>query len=168
MHTLVCVGSNVNTDSNVYGLSSIEAVAEWMLFSSADAKYRAYVAVSDQTSTRLRDQISDYTGTFELSAIESKIFGINAEDVNALYWAYERYENLIGTMDSFFLEFRDQERLDYSAFFSGEREWDFGMAVGFMATACKLPQPKCMAWVCKIVSANLRGGLYEPYDPLDH
>lgn len=143
-------------------LSSIEAVTEFMLFTNAEAKYEAFVAVSEFEKWPLKKTMSSsYTDTSVLTEVESEIFGIDAAEVPALFWAYERYENLIGSMDAYFGEFADEERRDYPEFYH-EREWCFGRAVGFMVAACKLPQPQCMAWVCKIVAAEVRGGLYDP------
>lgn len=143
--------------------SDIQSVLDWSLFTSAEAKYQALVAVSENQGWQLKDRISHYTGTAELSKIESQIFDIDITEVPALAWAYERYENLIGMMDAYFGEFTDQERIDHPEFCgNGERDWSFDLAVGFMAKVCGLPGPKCLGWVCKIVSANLRGGLYDP------
>jgi hypothetical protein len=38
--------------------------------------------------------------------------------------------------------------------------WCFSQAVGFMKTVSGLPQPDCMAWVLKVVAAQVRCGLY--------
>lgn len=139
--------------------ADLQSVIDWMLFTSADAKYRALVAVTAEAP--LSETVSGYTDTLQLSEIESAIFGIEPADVPALYWAYERYENLIGSMDAYFGEFTDQERIDHPEFFRDERNWSFDHAVGFMAKVCGLPGPKCLGWVSKIVAANIRGGLYE-------
>jgi hypothetical protein len=139
--------------------ATLQAVLDWTLFTSADAKYRALVAVTDEMP--LSANVSGYTDTLKLSEIESAIFGIDASDVPALYWAYERYENLIGSMDAYFGEFTDQERLDHWKYFRGERVWSFDAALGFMVNACDLPAPKCWGWLCKIMAANVRGGLYD-------
>jgi hypothetical protein len=136
----------------------LQSVLDWPLFASADAKYRALVAVTEEAP--LSPNVSGYTDTLELSEIESAIFGIDASDVPALFWAYERYENLIGSMDAYFGEFTDQERIDHAEFYRGEREWSFDLALGFMVSVCKLPAPKCRGWLCKIIAANVRGGLY--------
>lgn len=140
--------------------ADLQSVLDWMLFTSADAKYRALVAVTAEAP--LSATVSGYTDTLELSEIESAIFGIEPSDVPALYWAYERYENLIGSMDAYFGEFTDQERIDHAQFYRGELEWSFDLALGFMVSVCKLPAPKCRGWLCKIIAANIRGGLYAP------
>jgi hypothetical protein len=139
---------------------TLQAVLDWTLFTSADAKYRALVAVTGEVS--LSETVSGYTDTLEISEIESALFGIDPSDVPALYWAYERYENLIGSMDAYFGEFTDEERLEHGKFFKGERVWSFDAALGFMVHACNLPAPKCWGWLCKIMAANIRGGLYDP------
>ena len=148
----------MNTTILPTNAKDLQSVIDWMGFTTADAKYQALVATSHQQDWQLTDSISHYTGTDELSKIESEVFGIDASEIAALFWAYERYENLIGSMDAYFGEFVDEERREYPQFFH-EGEWCFGRAVGFMVTACKLPQPECMAWVCKIVAAGVRGGL---------
>jgi hypothetical protein len=137
----------------------LQSVIDWPLFTSADAKYRALVAVTEETS--FSPGISGYTDTLGVSEIEGEIFALDLSDVPALYWAYERYENLIGSMDAYFGEFTDQERIDHAQFYRGEREWSFDLAVGFMVSVCGLPSPKCFGWVTKIVAANVRGGLYD-------
>jgi hypothetical protein len=141
-------------------LVTVQAVREWMHFSSADAKYQALVDATDEEP--LSASVSGYTDTMELSEIESEVFGIGFSDVPALFWAYERYENLIGSMSEYFGEFTDQERIDHAKFYRGELEWSFDLALGFMVSVCKLPAPKCRGWLCKIVAANIRGGLYNP------
>jgi hypothetical protein len=141
-------------------LSDLQSVIDWTGFKSADAKYRALVSISEKDGWELCDGLSHYTGTAELSVLESEVFGIDAPQVPALYWAYERYENLNGAMDEHFGEFTDQERIDHSTFYRGDRQWSFDLAVGFMVSACGLPAPQCFGWVSKIVAAQVRGGLY--------
>lgn len=144
---------------NTEHTSDLQSVIDWMGFATADTKYKALVSVSEQQGWTLAENVSGYTDTAALSAVEGQIFGIDAADIPALYWAYERYENLTGSMDAYFGEFTDQERIDHAAFFLGEREWSFDKAVGFMASVCGLPGPKCFGWVCKIVAAEIRGGI---------
>lgn len=127
-------------------------------FRTADEKYHAMVAALSETSA-LQDRLSDYTETFALSHVEAEIFGINPALLPALYWAYERYENLIGSVDEYYLEFREQERTAYAQFFHGERMRSMPDAVDFMVEACKLPATQCFGWVLKITAAELRGGL---------
>ena len=128
-------------------------------FTSAGAKYRALVKY-DQNNIRLQDHLSDYTGTWEMSYVEAEIFDIDPDLVPALYWAYERYENLVGSMDAYFGEFREQERIDYAKHFRGELVNDINAAVNFMVEACGLPALQCFGWVLKIHAAGLRGGLF--------
>ena len=128
-------------------------------FPSANAKYQALVEY-DQNDIRLQDHLSDYTGTFELSYIEAEVFDIDPQLAPALYWAYERYENLVGSMDAYFGEFREQERIDYAKFYQGECINKMPFAVDFMVQACHLPALQCFGWVMKIHSAGLRGGLF--------
>jgi len=142
---------------------ALRSVVEWMGFTSADAKYQALVSVSEQEGWGLSEKISHYTSTSELSAAESEIFEIEASEVAALFWAYERYENLIGSMTAYFGEFADQERTDHAKFYRGDCQWSFDLAVGFMASVCGLPGPKCLSWVAKIVASQVRGGLYDRY-----
>lgn len=144
--------------------TDLQSVIDWMGFATADAKYQALVAVTKEEE--LTNYLSSYTAPDDLSVTESRVFRLDASEIPALFWAYERYINLMGCVDIYFGEFVDEERREYPQFYH-EGEWCFGRAVGFMVTACKLPQPECMAWVCKIVAAEIRGGLYEPYDPLD-
>ena len=128
-------------------------------FTSAGAKYRALVKY-DQNNIRLQDHLSDYTGTWELSYIEAQIFDIDLDLVPAIYWAYERYEGFIGSMDAYFGEFRKQERIDYAKFYQGECINKMPFAVDFMVQVCHLPALQCFGWVMKIHSAGLRGGLF--------
>jgi hypothetical protein len=148
------------SDMNVTDFKDLQSVIECLSFTTADAKYRALVAVSERQGWPLTDSVSGYTATEELSEIESQIFDIEAADVPALFWAYERYENLIGSMDAYFGEFREQERLDHPSFFLGECEKSWDKAVGFMVSVCGLPGPQCLGWVAKIMAAEVRGGLY--------
>lgn len=151
----------MNTANVPNAVTDLQAVIDRMDFETADAKYQALVAVSQQEGWQLTESMSHYTATAELSEVESEIFGIEAQDIPALYWAYERYENLIGSMDAYFGEFTDQERIDHARFFSGERQWSFDLAVGFMASVCGLPGPTCLGWVSKIVASEVRGGLHD-------
>ena len=127
-------------------------------FPSANAKYRALVEY-DQNNIRLQDHLSDYTGTWELSYVEAEIFDIDPDLVSALSWAYERYENLVGSMDAYFGEFREQERIDYAKHYRGKLVNDIHAAVNFMVNACDLPPLQCFGWVLKIKACELRGGL---------
>ena len=128
-------------------------------FPSADVKYRALVE-QGMKDNKLQDHFSDYTGTWELSYIEAQIFDIDPDLVPALYWAYERYEGFIGSMDAYFGEFRKQERIDYAKFYQGECINKMPFAVDFMVQVCHLPALQCFGWVMKIHSAGLRGGLF--------
>jgi hypothetical protein len=138
----------------------IEDAIDWPFFTSADAKYRALVAVSQKCAAADSPNITGYPSALKLSEVESAIFGVEAADAPALHWAYERYENLIGRRDSYFGEFRYQERIDHEEFYRGEGRWSFNLAVGFMVAVCGLSPPKCVGWVARIVSANVRGPLY--------
>lgn len=130
-------------------------------FLAADAKYQALVECLQETSA-LQERFSDYAEAFALSWAEAEIFGIDPALLPALYWAHERYECLVGSVDAFFCEFREQERIDYAMFFHGELVRSIPDAVGFMAAACKLPANQCFGWVLKITAAELRGGLLHP------
>jgi hypothetical protein len=129
-------------------IASALPVAEWMYYGSADEKYRAFVSVSEFRCS------SD-----ALSRTESEVFGIKAKEVPGLFWAFRRYENLVG-LDEFFGEFADQERIDHAAFFRSEHQWSFDLAVGFMVSACKLSLPKSLGWVSKVVASRIRCGEY--------
>ena len=129
-------------------------------FPSADAKYRALVE-QDSKNFQLENQLSQYTETETLSWTEAAVFDIDPELVPALFWAYERYENLVGSMDAYFGEFREQERIDFAKYFQGELVNNIHFAVQFMADVCKLPWVQCFGWVLKIKACELRGGLYE-------
>jgi hypothetical protein len=131
------------------------------VFASADAKYRALVEAHEQHPVALTQEVSGYTDTFALSETEGDIFRIEAAQVPGLAWAYERYESLIGSMDGYFDEFRENERAAHAAFFRGEWHWSFDAAFGFMTQVCGQPGPAVLGWVCKIVAAGLRGGLYD-------
>jgi hypothetical protein len=138
----------------------IEEVIDWPFFASADAKYRALVKASEKGDATVSPNVSGHPNMLSLSEVESAMFGVETSEVAALYWAYERYENLIGSSDSYFLEFRYQERIDHTEFYRGERRWSFNLAVGFMVSVCGLPTPKCAGWVARVVSATARGCLY--------
>ena len=109
---------------------------------------------------KLQDYLSDYTGTWELSYIEAAVFDIDPNLAPALYWAYERYEDFIGSMDSYFVEFREQERIDYAKHYRGEMVNEIPAAINFMVDACELPALQCFGWIMKIHSAGLRGRLF--------
>ena len=121
-------------------------------FPSADAKYRALVE-QDSKDFQLENQLSQYTETETLSWTEAMVFDIDPELVPALFWAYERYENLVGSMDAYFGEFREQERIDYAKHYRGELVSDINAAVNFMVEACGLPALQCFGWVLKIYSS---------------
>jgi hypothetical protein len=140
-------------------LTPLESVIECLTFPSAEAKYQALVAVGYDWSSM--NDISSYTAPDEVSAIECRLFRIDESLLPALFWAHERYINLIGCVTEYFGEFVETERRQHPDYFRGERVWEYGLAVGFMVSVCKLPQPDCMGWVCKIIAAELRGGLYE-------
>lgn len=127
-------------------------------FITADEKYQAMVKSFLETNA-VQDWFSDYTDTSALSWAEAEIFDIAPALLPALYWAYERYESLVGSVDTFYFEFREQERIDYARFFHGELVHSMPDAVGFMVAACKLPVAQCFGWVLKITAAELRGGL---------
>ena len=137
------------------------AVLDCRTFASADEKYRALVAVTPVEE--LTDRITSAFYDGDLSKIESKIFVIDAADVPALYWAYVRYENLIGHASQF-AEFSMQERHKYARFLGGG--WSFMKAACFMRVACGLTERKCMAWVAKILAAKLRWHIGRESDDL--
>ncbi len=135
-------------------------------FPSADAKYRALVEDGEK-NIRIQDHLSDYTEMWALSYIEAEIFYIDLNLVHALYWAYERYESFIGSVDAFFEEYREQERIDYAEHYRGELVNEMPAAINFMVDACGLPALDCFGWVMKSYSAGLRGGLYIERQPVD-
>lgn len=127
-------------------------------FPSADAKFRALVEY-DQNKIRLQEHLSDYTGTWELSYSEAEVFDIDPEFVPALYWAYERYESFVGSMDAYFEQYRKQERIDYAKHYRGELVNEMPAAINFMVDACQLPPLQCFGWVMKVYAGALRGGI---------
>lgn len=147
------------TPRHIY-CNDIEEAIDWPYFTSADAKYRALVAVSEKDATTESSHDTGHPNPLKLSEVESAMFGIEESEAPALHWAYERYENLIGSMDAYFIEFRDQERIDHAEFYRGEFEWSFNLAVLFMVSVCGLPAPKCFGWVARIVAGSVRGNLY--------
>jgi hypothetical protein len=94
-----------------------------------------------------------------LTALEAEIFGIEPRLLHALAWAYIRYSNLTGVLDLEFDTFRDRERLAYEEFFHGERVYSIEAAIGFMATACRLPIAQTMLYVCRAQVQYVRSGV---------
>lgn len=149
---------SVNDKSNKQKLTEAEFYSRTD-FSSAGAKYRALVEY-DQNNIRLQDHLSHHTRPWELSYIEAEIFDIDLELVPALDWAYERYESFVGSMDAYFEQYREQERIDYATHYRGEMVYEMQAAINFMVDACGLPPLQCFGWVLKIHAAELRGGLF--------
>lgn len=137
-----------------------EPIYERTDFASADHKYRALVA-HFRSCSWVQPHLSTYVETGELSAIEAEIFGIDPALMSDLFWAYERYLNLIGAVDAYFWDVRDQDRRDHPNYFRGECVSDMGIAVRFMSEVCGLPDTQCFGWVLKITAAELRGGLLD-------
>ncbi|MGC3983090.1 MAG: hypothetical protein QM808_17695 [Steroidobacteraceae bacterium] len=129
-------------------------------FKSADEKFKALVAASERNGFEFSYHVSDYTDPFDLCDIEREIFGIDLDVIHGIRWAYERYIGFIGCVDAYFGDHIEQERKDHAQFFKGERVWCFCSAIGFMVHACGQDSTQSMAWVCKIVAAEIRGGLY--------
>lgn len=96
-----------------------------------------------------------------LTACEADVFGIDPRLLNALVYAHLRYENMIGTMDTEFMEFRDEERTAYPQWFKGECIYSLDDAIAFMALACRLPVPQAIAWVSRAKVQQLRSGLID-------
>src|SRR4051812_35566327 len=103
-------------------------------FASADSKYRAVVAADLACGVSVSGNLSNYTEHFVLSAL----FDIAPEETAALYWAYERYEDMIGRVDEYFEAYRERERSEYADFFHDDRVWPFDYGCGFMKAACGL------------------------------
>lgn len=131
-------------------------------FPSADAKYQALVQY-DQNDIKLQDHLSHHTRPWELSFIEAEIFEIDPELAPALDWAYERYESFVGSMDAYFEQFREQERIDYAKHYRGKMVYEMQAAINFMADACQLPSLQCFGWIMKVYTAALRGGVLSFY-----
>lgn len=134
-------------------------------FSSADEKFKALVAASKREGFKLCDGISHYTGSFDLSEYEQELFGIDVEKIHGVRWAYERYEHLIGKVDYCFGDYVEQERKDHAKYFKEELYWSFDDAFCFMTWACDQDGVTSLAWICKILAAEIRGGLYTSVDP---
>lgn len=129
-------------------------------FPSAGAKYRALVEYDQNNNIKLQNQLSHHIRPWELSYTEAEIFDIDTELVPALDWAYERYESFVGSMDAYFVQFREQERIDYAKHYRGELVYEMQAAINFMADACQLPSLQCFGWIMKVYSAGLRGNLF--------
>ena len=130
-------------------------------FPSADAKYRALVEYDQNNNIKRQDRLSHHTRPWELSYTEAEIFDIDTELVPALDWAYERYESFVGSMDAYFEQFREQERIDYAKYYHGEMVYEMQAAIDFMSDACQLPSLQCFGWMMKVYSAGLRGKLFQ-------
>jgi hypothetical protein len=138
-------------------MTALTSVLDCQTFPSADAKYWALVAATPEDEPMSR--LSSPAAPDEFSDLECRVFCFDQSEVPALLWAYERYLSLLGCCDEYFGEFAEEERRMYPEFYDGGC-WCFQQAVGFMKTTCKLDQPECMAWVLKIVAAEVRNGLY--------
>jgi hypothetical protein len=96
----------------------LDSVLDWAGFKSADEKYRALVFVSERAERKLTTELNDYFLSSTLSEMESKVFVIGVHDIPGLYWAYWRYQSLIGQNETYFGDFCDQERLDQPNIFA--------------------------------------------------
>lgn len=97
----------------------------------------------------------------DLTEVEAEVFGIDSRLLNALVLGFTRYSDLMGFCEGEFKAFRDEERAAYPEFFKGERAYSIDDAIGFMATACGLPQTQASLWVCRAHVQYVRSGLIE-------
>jgi hypothetical protein len=131
-------------------------------FASAHDKYVAMCADDGEEFQLLTDRLSSYSEAWELSEIEAALFAIDPKLANALSPAYLRYENFTGPWMSSSMNSGSRSGATSRPFSRANGYRITGQAVGFMVSACGLPQTQCMGWVCKTYAAELRGGLYDP------
>lgn len=130
----------------------------------AFARYRQLVEQANREPVVVeRDyDLTEAESTWDrLTACEAYVFGIDPRLLNALVYAHLRYENMIGTMDTEFMEFRDEERATYPQWFKGECIYSMDDAIAFMVLACRLPAPQAIAWVSRAKVQQLRSGLID-------
>jgi hypothetical protein len=146
--------------------------------SRAFAKYQELVTEANAKPLKLVTAV-DLTEAevywCDLTPLESWVFRIDPRLVNALVFAHVRYEDMIGTTDIEFEEFREEERAAFPEYFKDERCYSFDAAVGFMVTACELPFEPAVSWVARKFVQDMRSGLFGPdqaapgwaYGPVD-
>lgn len=129
-------------------------------FPTACAKYAALVEEERRSGFPISAHgLSRHDQPDALTETEIAVFGINPALAGALFWAYCRYESLVGTDDYYFGEFAEAERAAFPEFYKGGVE-DMEAAVAFMIATTCLPTAQCLGWVLKVNAAHVRDGLY--------
>ena len=127
-------------------------------------RYRELVEESNRTpivvATDFRLTEAELTWC-DLTEVEAEVFGIDPRLLNALVFAFTRFSDLMGFGEGEFKAFRDEERAAYPEFFKGESAYSIDDAIGFMASACGLPQTQASLWVCRAHVQYVRSGLIE-------
>ena len=125
-------------------------------------RYRELVEASNRTPIVVATDFSLTEAELtwcDLTEVEAEVFGIDPLLLNAMVFAFTRFSDLMGFGDGEFKVFRDEERAAYPEFFKGERAYSIDNAIGFMATACGLPQTQASLWVCRAHVQYVRSGL---------
>lgn len=134
---------------------------------SAFERYKQLVLTNNRKPLRLRSDI-DYTDAqstcWELTTTEAATFLIPPELFNALAWAHQRYQEMVGIISEEFSEWRNEERQAFPQFFREERLYSIDDAVGFMVAACGLPSDAATSFVCRAQIQLLRSDLFDNTD----
>lgn len=137
----------------------------------ASSRYRELVESANREPVKVeRDfDFTDATSTWDqLTACEAEVFGIDPRLLNALLFAYMRYEDLIGVTDAEFYPYRSEERVAFPEWFKGEGQYSMDDAITFMTLVCSLPMTQAISWVSRARIQQIRSGLVDDFsEPSD-
>jgi len=132
--------------------------------SAAFEKYKHLVTEANREPLQVQtgfDHTEAQDTWWQLTAAEADAFVIPPERFNALLWAHQRYQEMIGIISDEFSEWREEERAAFPHLFREDRLYSLDDAVNFMVEACGLPGTAATAFVCRAQVQLIRSGLME-------
>ncbi len=130
-------------------------------------KFLDVVKFMDQSGPGLSSRPIDVElNSWQISKVECEIFNVSLHLNNALYFAFARYENMLGIVqhEPYTDEDAEQDRRVYKGLIPPQWTLDrpvfcYGMAAYFMMVSCRLPFDQCMGYAKMRDAAMHRSGL---------